>query len=94
MATNKLQGQIDETVGVMWQNVERVSQRGERLDSLQDKTDHLGISAQQFRGGANKVRKKMWRNYMKKRMCLVGGIAVLFIVMIVVPVVVTLLLRH
>lgn len=54
------QQQIDDTVGVMRENINKVSQRGERLDSLQDKTDNLAVSAQGFRRGANRVRKQMW----------------------------------
>lgn len=44
----------------MRDNINKVSQRGERLDSLQDKTDNLATSAQGFRRGANRVRKQMW----------------------------------
>lgn len=44
----------------MRENINKVSQRGERLDSLQDKTDNLAVSAQGFRRGANRVRKQMW----------------------------------
>ncbi|KAK0110391.1 SNAP receptor, synaptobrevin [Cadophora gregata f. sp. sojae] len=58
--TAALQAQIDDTVGVMRENINKVSQRGERLDSLQDKTDNLAVSAQGFRRGANRVRKQMW----------------------------------
>ncbi|TAQ89672.1 hypothetical protein B7494_g2012 [Chlorociboria aeruginascens] len=58
--TAALQAQIDDTVGVMRENINKVSQRGEALDSLQDKTDNLAVSAQGFRRGANRVRKQMW----------------------------------
>jgi len=51
--------QIDDTVGVMRENINKVSQRGERLDALQDKTDNLAVSAQGFRRGANRVRKQV-----------------------------------
>jgi hypothetical protein len=54
-----LQAQIDDTIGVMRENINKVSQRGERLDSLQDKTDNLVVSAQGFRRGANRVRRQM-----------------------------------
>ena len=43
----------------MRENINKVSQRGERLDSLQDKTDNLAHSAQGFRRGANRVRKQV-----------------------------------
>ncbi|CAL3964390.1 unnamed protein product [Diplocarpon coronariae] len=87
--TAALQAQIDDTVGVMRENINKVSQRGERLDSLQDKTDNLAVSAQGFRRGANRVRKQMWWKDMKMRMCLIGGIIILLIVIIVPSVVAT-----
>ena len=77
--------QIDDTVGVMRENINKVSQRGERLDSLQDKTDNLAVSAQGFRRGANRVRKQMWWKDMKMRMCLIVGI-ILLLVIIIVPI--------
>jgi len=87
--TQALQAQIDDTVGVMRDNINKVSQRGERLDSLQDKTDNLATSAQGFRRGAIRVRKQMWWKDMKMRMCLIGGIVILLLVIIVPAVVAT-----
>lgn len=67
----------------MRDNINKVSQRGERLDALQDKTDNLAVSAQGFRRGANRVRKQMWWKDMKMRMCLIAGVIILLIVIIV-----------
>ena len=67
----------------MRENINKVSQRGERLDSLQDKTDNLAHSAQGFRRGANRVRKQMWWKDMKMRICLIVGIIILLLVIIV-----------
>ncbi|KAK8212914.1 Vesicle membrane receptor protein (v-SNARE) [Zalaria obscura] len=85
--TAALQAEIDSTVNVMRSNINKVSERGERLDSLQDKTDNLAVSAQGFRRGANRVRKQMWWKDMKMRMCLIVGIIILLIVIIVPSVV-------
>ncbi len=68
----------------MRENINKVSQRGERLDALQDKTDNLAVSAQGFRRGANRVRKQMWWKDVKMRICIIVGIVIL-IVSIVVP---------
>lgn len=76
--------EIDSTVGIMRDNINKVSERGARLDSLQDKTDNLAVSAQGFRRGANRVRKQMWWKDMKMRMCLIVGI-ILLLVIIIVP---------
>ncbi|KAI0545615.1 synaptobrevin-domain-containing protein [Xylaria curta] len=81
--TQALQAQIDDTVGVMRENINKVSQRGERLDALQDKTDNLAVSAQGFRRGANRVRKQMWWKDMKMRMCIIAGIIILLVIIIV-----------
>jgi len=89
--TAALQAEIDSTVGIMRDNINKVSERGERLDSLQDKTDNLAVSAQGFRRGANKVRKQMWWKDMKMRMCIIIGIIILLIVIIVPSVIAT---RH
>ncbi|CAG8741477.1 16484_t:CDS:2, partial [Gigaspora margarita] len=65
--TAQIQKQIDETVGIMRDNINRVAERGEKLDALQDKTENLSVSAQGFRRGANRVRKQMWWKDMKMR---------------------------
>ena len=39
--TAAIQAQIDDTVGIMRENITKVAERGERLDQLQDKTGAL-----------------------------------------------------
>ncbi|KAI0929420.1 SNAP receptor, synaptobrevin [Taiwanofungus camphoratus] len=80
--TAAIQQQIDDTVGIMRENITKVAERGERLDQLQDKTDNLAVSAQGFRRGANRVRKNMWWKDMKMR--LIIGIAIAIIIVIIV----------
>jgi hypothetical protein len=51
MANSDLQDlhdQIDDTVIVMQQNIKKVAQRGERLDSLQGTTDDLSYLQSTF----------------------------------------------
>ncbi|KUJ08200.1 uncharacterized protein LY89DRAFT_677091 [Mollisia scopiformis] len=55
-----MQAQMHETVAIMRQHVAKVSERGERLDSLQDHTDSLQMSAQAFRRAANRQRPGPW----------------------------------
>jgi len=86
--TAQIQAQIDDTIGIMRENINKTADRGAKLDELQNKTDDLAVSAQGFRRGANRVRKQMWWKDMKMRMCLVIGIIILLAV-IIVPIVVT-----
>lgn len=67
----------------MRDNINKVAERGERLDSIENKTDNLAISAQGFRRGANRVRKDMWWKDMKMRMCLIIGVIIVLVVIIV-----------
>ncbi|KAI9763407.1 MAG: SNAP receptor, synaptobrevin [Geoglossum simile] len=81
--TAALQAQIDDTVGVMRENINKVADRGDKIDALGSKADNLVHSTREFRRGANKVRKDMWWKDMKMRMCLVVGIIILLVVIIV-----------
>ena len=72
----------------MRDNINKVNERGENLNSLQDKTDNLAVSAQGFRRGANQVRKRMWWKDVKMRMLIIVAIIILLCV-IIIPAAVT-----
>ncbi|KAJ3128380.1 SNAP receptor, synaptobrevin [Nowakowskiella sp. JEL0407] len=80
--TQQVQKQVDEVVGIMQDNIQKVMQRGEQLDSIQNKTDDLQNSSQQFRRGASRVRKQMWWKDMKMKLILGGIIGVILLVII------------
>ncbi|EFY93711.1 Vesicle membrane receptor protein (v-SNARE) [Metarhizium acridum] len=82
---------LAEATDIAGQNINSMKDRGENLDGLQDKTSNLADSSQQFRRGANRVRKQMWWKDMKMRMCLIVGIIILLLVIIIPSVVAT---RH
>ena len=84
--TAAIQAQIDDTVGIMRENINKVAARGRGLDDLQDKTDNLAASAAGFHAGANRVRKQMWWKDIKMRMCLIALVIIAIIVVVVVPV--------
>ena len=46
--TAAIQAQIDDTVGIMRENITKVAERGERLDQLQDKTGTFTPSSLSF----------------------------------------------
>jgi vesicle-associated membrane protein 7 len=59
-AFKNVQSEIDSVRGIMTENIERVLERGERIDLLVDKTDRLGGSAHDFRVRSKGLRRKMW----------------------------------
>jgi hypothetical protein len=94
VSASRLQAQVDDTVRIMRENIKKVSERGENLDSLQGKTDDLHIYSDGFRRDANKVNKRMCSKHIKSHMCLIGGVFFLLLVLVVIPVVALMLHPH
>jgi vesicle-associated membrane protein 4 len=61
-------------------------QRGEQIETLQNKTEDLQNSSLQFKRGANQVRKEMWWKDMKLKL-IIGGIVGIILIIIIVSVV-------
>jgi vesicle-associated membrane protein 7 len=57
---SRVRGEIMEVKHIMIENVEKVLDRGERLDLLVDKTEHLQGEAFAFRREARRLKHKMW----------------------------------
>ncbi|EGF80467.1 hypothetical protein BATDEDRAFT_88630 [Batrachochytrium dendrobatidis JAM81] len=82
----QVQQQVDEVVGIMQDNIHKVMQRGEQLDTLQNKTEDLQNSSLQFKRGANRVRKEMWWKDMKLKLIIGGVVAIVLVIIIVAAV--------
>ncbi|KHO00220.1 SNARE complex subunit [Metarhizium album ARSEF 1941] len=80
---------IRETQATMKTNLEDIAGRGDKLHSMEHQTAGLADSSQQFRRGANRVRKQMWWKDMKMRICLIAGVIILLLVIIIPSVVAT-----
>ena len=52
--------EVNNVRDIMTENIERVLERGERIDLLVDKTDRLGGSAHEFRIRSRGLRRRMW----------------------------------
>ncbi|KAF2428247.1 synaptobrevin-domain-containing protein [Tothia fuscella] len=59
-AIKNVQREMDGVREIMTENIERVLDRGERIDLLVDKTDRLGGSARDFRVRSRGLRRRMW----------------------------------
>ncbi|KXS09979.1 synaptobrevin [Gonapodya prolifera JEL478] len=70
----------------MQQNIQKVVERGERLETLQTKTDDLAMGAMQFKKGASGVRRQMWLKNMKLKI-LIAVIVIVILLIIIVPIV-------
>lgn len=59
------QAQVDEVVGIMKTNVEKVLERDQKLSELDDRADALQQGASQFEVHATKLKRKYWWQNLK-----------------------------
>ena len=71
------QAQVDEVVGIMRNNVEKVLERDQKLNELDEKADALQDGASQFEKSAGKLKNKFWMENLK--MIIIGGLLGLLI---------------
>jgi len=77
-----LQNQVGEVTGVMKQNIEKVLDRGDKLDDLVEKSDELQAGANTFKTTSKKISRKMyWQN---KKMMIIIAIVVIAILTIII----------
>ncbi|USW57158.1 Putative Longin domain, v-SNARE, coiled-coil domain-containing protein [Septoria linicola] len=81
-AFRNVQSEIDNVRGIMTENIERVLERGERIDLLVDKTDRLGGSARDFRVRSRGLKRRMWWKNVKLMVLLVVVIVFLLYLLV------------
>ncbi|KAK9122807.1 hypothetical protein Sjap_012409 [Stephania japonica] len=78
---SKLKAQITEVKGVMMDNIEKVLDRGERIELLVDKTENLQFQADSFQRHGRQLRRKMWLQNLKLKLMVGGAILALIIIL-------------
>ncbi|XP_018361995.1 PREDICTED: synaptobrevin homolog 2-like isoform X1 [Trachymyrmex cornetzi] len=81
MDTVKLQ--IQEVADVMRDNVQKVIDRGERLEDLQQASDRLNMAGNEFREAAKRAQRRAWLQNVKSRIIIIS-ITVTIVLFIVV----------
>lgn len=76
-AITNVQKDMDNVRGIMTENIERVLERGERIDLLVDKTDRLGVGAHDFRVRSRGLKRRMWWKNVKLMVLL--GVVIIFL---------------
>ncbi|CAK9142192.1 unnamed protein product [Ilex paraguariensis] len=78
----KVKAQVSEVKGVMMENIEKVLDRGEKIELLVDKTENLRSQAQDFRQNGTQMRRKMWLQNMKVKLIVLGILLLLILIII------------
>ncbi|XP_014218325.1 vesicle-associated membrane protein 2 isoform X2 [Copidosoma floridanum] len=69
------QAKVDEVVGIMKVNVDKVLERDQKLSELDNRADALQMGAAQFEQQAGKLKRKYWWKNLKM-MIIIGVICV------------------
>lgn len=83
----RVQFQVDEVSNIMKGNIEKIMERGDRLEDLEDKSDALATNADQFRSTSKKMQSRMWWRNMRMKVVLVLVILAILLI-IFVPIIV------
>lgn len=78
---SKLKAQITEVKGIMMDNIEKVLDRGERIELLVDKTENLQFQADSFQRQGRQLRRRMWLQNLQMKL-MVGGAVIAFIIIV------------
>ncbi|XP_057327933.1 uncharacterized protein LOC130669184 isoform X1 [Microplitis mediator] len=80
--------QIREVTDVIRDNVQKVLERGERLEDLQLASDRLSFAGNEFFDAAKRAQRRAWIQNIKSRVIIIGITVVAIICIIVLDVVV------
>ncbi|EPS61521.1 hypothetical protein M569_13274 [Genlisea aurea] len=79
---SKVKAQVSEVKGVMMENIEKVLDRGEKIELLVDRTENLRSQAQDFRMQGTSMRRKMWLQNMKIKLFVLGFIVAFILILV------------
>jgi len=74
---NRVKGEIDEVKSVMVTNIEKVLERGERIELLVDRTENLNQAAFKFKKQSTSLKNAMWWKNIKIMIILIFVIVVI-----------------
>lgn len=78
---SKLKAQITEVKGIMMDNIEKVLDRGEKIELLVDRTESLQFQADSFQRQGRQLRRKMWLQNLRFKVMVAGGL-IFFILLV------------
>lgn len=78
----ELQDDVNQLTSVMQTNINKVLERGDRMDTLNERSELLSSRANEFRISSRNVRRKFW--WQNLRFQLIMGTAALAVVVVII----------
>ncbi|XP_073118254.1 vesicle-associated membrane protein 727 [Elaeis guineensis] len=77
---SKLKAQITEVKGIMMDNIEKVLDRGEKIELLVDKTESLQFQADSFQRQGRQLRRKMWLQNLQFKLIIAAALIAVILI--------------
>ncbi|KAF5175649.1 Vesicle-associated membrane protein [Thalictrum thalictroides] len=77
---SKIKAQMTEVKGIMMDNIDKVLERGEKIEVLVDKTENLQFQTDSFHRQGRQLRRKMWLQNLKLKLIVGGAIIALILI--------------
>ncbi|KAH7277266.1 hypothetical protein KP509_39G043100 [Ceratopteris richardii] len=77
---SKVRAQVTEVKGIMMENIEKVLDRGEKIELLVDKSENLRYQADNFQRQGRQLRRRMWLENMKIKLVILGILILLILI--------------
>ncbi|GBG65164.1 hypothetical protein CBR_g49960 [Chara braunii] len=77
---SKVKAQVAEVKNIMMDNIEKVLDRGEKIDLLVDKADNLRNQAEHFNKQGQVLRRRMWLQNMKMKLIVLAIVIAIILI--------------
>lgn len=78
----QVKAQVSEVKAVMIENIDKVMERGTKIEDLVDKTENLRSQAEDFKTVGNQIKKKMWYQNMKIKLIVLAILIILVLIIV------------
>mmetsp|Transcript_42458 Transcript_42458/g.85432 ORF Transcript_42458/g.85432 Transcript_42458/m.85432 type:complete len:220 (-) Transcript_42458:69-728(-) len=78
----KVRGEVDEVRQVMVENIERILDRGDKIELLVDKSEDLSAQASKFKRSAGHLQRRMWWANCRVQTLIVGSVSVVILLIV------------
>jgi len=79
-----LRKEVEGVTNMVKENVNKMIDRGVRLEDLERQAESLDMGAHEFRTSANRMRRKFWWENQKAKLAIGGSISVIVIILIII----------
>jgi hypothetical protein len=78
---SRVQQQVSEVKEIMMDNIEKVLDRGEKIELLVDKTENLRFQADNFHRTGRALRRRMWWQNLKMKLMMAAFVCVVILIL-------------